>query len=150
MPGTHTQLLIHVVFATKHREPWLRGEIGLRMHAYLGGILRGENAVPIAIGGIEDHVHLYIRLRADAALSDLMRIVKGRTSRWAHASVEGLERFEWQEGYSAFSVSRSQDQTLRNYVANQVEHHRTRDFREELLQLLTAHGIDFQEKYVFD
>ena len=150
MPGTYTQILLHIVFATKAREPWITPDIAERLHPYLGGIIRSSGGVPIAIGGVADHVHLYLRWRPDAALSDLMRTVKSRSSRWVHESFAHRGDFAWQEGYAAFSVSPSQDETVRTYIANQEEHHRERDFKSELLALLKAHGVEFEERYAIE
>jgi REP element-mobilizing transposase RayT len=150
LPGTYTQLTAHVVFATKGRRPWISHEIAERLYPYLGGVLRNERCVLYDIGGIEDHVHMYIRVRPDLAMSDLMRVVKSRSSRWVHESFDSLGDFAWQEGFSAFSVSKSQEDALKRYIAGQAEHHRREDFKSELLRLLVAHGIEFEDRYVFD
>jgi REP element-mobilizing transposase RayT len=150
MPGTYTQLLLHIVFSTKQRQPWITPDIAERLHPYLGGIIRSCNGAPIAIGGVEDHVHLYLRWRPDETISDLMRTVKSQSSRWVHTTFAHRGDFAWQEGYAAFSVSPSQDDAVRQYIANQPEHHKERDFKAELLALLRAHGVEFEERYVFD
>ncbi|MEX0887038.1 MAG: IS200/IS605 family transposase [Phycisphaeraceae bacterium] len=150
MSGTYSQLLLHVVFSTKRRHPWLTSDIAARLHPYLGGIIRAEQGILYDIGGMPDHVHLYLRWRPDKPLSDLMRTTKARSSRWVRATFPGLQQFAWQEGYSAFSVSKSQEQAVKRYIANQAEHHRTVDFKSELLRLLEVHGIDFERRYVFD
>lgn len=118
MPGTYSQVLLHAVFSTKHRTPWITDDIATRLHPYLGGIIRAEHGVCYDIGGIEDHVHLYFRWRPDASISDLMRVVKARSSRWIHESHAALPDFAWQEGYAVFSVSKSQENTVKTYVAN--------------------------------
>jgi REP element-mobilizing transposase RayT len=150
MPGTYTQILLHVVFATKHRRPWLTPEVAQRLYDYMGGIIRAEGGSLLGRGGIEDHVHLYLRWRADQPLSDLMRAVKARSSRWVHETFPSFCDFAWQEGYSAFSVSKSQESALQQYIAHQAEHHAKFDFKEELLKLLRAHGIEFDEQHVFE
>ncbi len=150
MPGTYSQILLHVVFATKHREPWITADVAPRLYAYMGGIIRSEKGVLYEIGGIEDHVHLLLRWRTDLAISDLMRHVKGRSSLWVHETLPALASFGWQEGYSVFSVSKSREPAVKRYITKQAEHHRKEDFRSELLRLLKAHGIDFNERYVFD
>ena len=150
MPGTYSKLLLHIVTSTKRRTPWLTAEVAERLYPYIGGIIRAERGALCAIGGVEDHVHLYIRWRPDGALSDLMRAVKARSSMWIHETFPELRDFAWQEGYAAFSVSRSQEDVVRRYIAGQAEHHRREDFRAELLRLLQAHEIEFEEKYVFD
>ncbi|MCA9278822.1 MAG: IS200/IS605 family transposase [Phycisphaeraceae bacterium] len=150
MPGTFSQILLHVVFSTKHRTPWMTPEIADRLYAYIGGIIRAENGVLYAIGGVEDHVHLYFRWRTDSPVSDLMRIVKSRSSKWIHETFPDLSMFAWQEGYSVFSVSKSQEEAVKRYIATQREHHAKEDFQSEVLKLLRAHQIEFDEKYVFD
>jgi putative transposase len=150
MPGTYSQLLLHIVFSTKGRTPWITADVAERLYAYIGGIVRAEKGVLYTIGGVEDHVHLYLRWRADSSISDLMRTVKARSSKWIHGTLPKLRDFAWQEGYSVFSVSKSQDDTVKRYIANQREHHRETDFRNELLKLLRAHGVEVDERYVFD
>jgi REP element-mobilizing transposase RayT len=150
MPGTYSQLLLHVVFSTKRREPWVAPEIADRLYPYLGGIIRAEKGVLYDIGGIEDHVHLYLRWQPDGSVSDLMRLVKARSSKWVHDTFPKLGGFAWQEGYSVFSVSKSHEETVKKYIAGQVDHHKKEDFKSELLRLLRAHGLDFDERYVFE
>ena len=150
MPGTYSQLLYHVVTATKGRMAWINPEIAERLYPYIGGIVRSEKGVLHTIGGVEDHVHMYIRWRPDGSLSDLMRTVKSRSSRWVHETFPDLAAFAWQEGYSAFSVSMSREAAVKAYIARQAEHHAKQDFRAELLGLIRAHGVEFDEKYVFD
>jgi putative transposase len=108
MPGTYSQMLLHIVFSTKHREPWIKPEIAERLYPYVGGIVRAEKGMLYDIGGIEDHVHLYLRWRPDESVSNLMRTVKARSSKWVHDTFPALGTFAWQEGYSVFSVSKSQ------------------------------------------
>jgi REP element-mobilizing transposase RayT len=150
MPGTYSQILLHIVFSTKGREPWITLDVAERLYPYIGGIIRAEKGVLYDVGGVEDHVHLYLRWRADGAVSDLMRTVKARSSKWIHESFPTLGMFAWQEGYSVFTVSKSQEEAVKTYIANQPEHHRKEDFKSELLRLLRAHGIEFDERYVFE
>ena len=150
MPGTHSQILLHLVFSTKHRKPWITADITARLYPYMGGIVRAEKGVLYDIGGVEDHVHLYLRWRPDANVSDLMRTVKARSSKWVHETFPALDAFAWQEGYSVFSVSKSQEEAVKKYIAGQVEHHKKEDFKLEFLRLLRAHGVDFEELYVCD
>ncbi len=150
MPGTYSQLLLHVVFSTKRREPWITPDIAHRLYPYIGGIVRAEKGVLYDIGDIEDHVHMYLRWRPDGAVSDLMRTVKSRSSKWLHAEFPALHDFAWQEGYGVFSVSTSQEEAVKNYIRSQAEHHAKEDFRSELLRILRAHGVEFDERYVFE
>ncbi|MCC6661411.1 MAG: IS200/IS605 family transposase [Phycisphaerales bacterium] len=150
MPGTYSQILLHIVFSTKHREPWITAEVAERLYPYIGGIVRAEKGVLYDIGGVEDHVHMYLRWRPDAAVSDLMRTVKARSSKWVHDTFPELGAFAWQEGYSVFSVSKSQEGAVKAYIAGQHEHHKKEDFKSELLRMLRLHEIEFDERYVFD
>lgn len=150
MPGTYSQILLHVVFSTKGRARWITAEIAVRLYAYIGGIVRAENGVLYDIGGVEDHIHMYLRCRPDGSISDLMRTVKARSSKWIHNEFQALHEFAWQEGYSVFSVSKSQEEAVKKYIAGQAEHHKKEDFKSELLRILRAHSVEFDEKYVFD
>ena len=150
MPGTYSQILLHVVFATKGRTPWITPGVAERLYPYIGGIIRAEKGTLYAIGGVQDHVHLYLRWRTDGAVSDLMRTVKARSSKWIHDTFPTMREFAWQEGYAAFSVSKSQEEAVKRYIANQSQHHKTEDFGSELLRSLRAHGVEFDERYVLD
>jgi REP element-mobilizing transposase RayT len=150
MPGTYSQILLHVVFSTKHREQWIKSEVAERLYPYIGGIVRAEKGVLYDIGGVEDHVHMYLRWRPDESVSALMRTVKARSSKWVHDTFPALGSFAWQEGYSVFSVSKSQEEAVRKYIEGQAAHHKKEDFRSELLRMLRVHGVEFDERYVFD
>ena len=150
VPGTYSQILLHVVFSTKGRQPLISAEIAERLYPYIGGIVRAERGVLIGIGGVEDHVHMYLRWRPDGSISDLMRTVKSRSSKWLHTTYPSLASFAWQEGYSAFSVSKSQENAVKAYIARQREHHQQEDFKSELMRLLEAHAIEVDKRYVFD
>lgn len=150
MLGTFSQILLHVVFSTKHREPWITPEVADRLYAYLGGIIRAEKGVLYDIGGVEDHVHLFLRWRTDAAVSDLLRQLKSRSTNWVHQTFPTLSAFAWQGGYSVFTVSKSQEAAVKNYIAGQHEHHKSEDFQSEYLRFLQAHGVEFDKRYVFD
>ena len=136
--------------STKGRAPWISTAVAERLYPYIGGIVRSEKGVLFEIGGVEDHVHMYLRWRPDGAVSDLMRKVKSGSSRWIHSTFPELAAFAWQEGYSVFSVSKSQEEVLKRYIEGQAAHHKTEDFKAELLRTLRAHGVEFDEKYVFD
>ena len=148
MAGTYHQLIYHVVFSTKARTPWLSAEWAASLYSYIGGIIRSERGVLLTAGGVEDHAHLLLSFRPDATLSELMREIKSRSSRWV-SEQHNLPEFAWQAGYSAFSVSTSQVDTLRSYIARQEEHHRSFDFKQELIRLLEAHNVPYDERYVF-
>lgn len=150
MSGTYSQLLLQVVFSTKGRAPSITPEVAERLYPYVGGIVRAEKGVLYDVGGVEDHIHMYLRWRPDGCVSDLMRTVKSRSSKWVHAEFPKLGEFAWQEGYSVFSVSKSQEEAVKLYIAKQAEHHKKEDFKSELLRFLRAHAVDFDERYVFE
>lgn len=150
MPGTYAQILLHIVFSTKRRERWITLDLAERLYPYIGGIVRSEKGVLYNIGGVEDHVHMYLQCRPDVAVSDLMRTVKSRSSLWVHQTFPKLGAFAWQEGYGVFSVSKSQEEAVKKYIAGQHEHHKVEDFKSELLRMLRLNEIKFDEKYVFE
>jgi REP element-mobilizing transposase RayT len=117
------------------------------LHAYLGGIIRAANGIAESVGGVSDHVHLLIGLRATHRLADVLRELKSVSLGWVHEEI-GLLAFAWQEGYGRFTVSPSQRSAVRRYIDQQDEHHRTRTFRDEYLELLRRSGVEFDERYV--
>ena len=149
MAHTYTSLLIHVIFSTSGRAPLLTDAMRLDLHAYLGGILREMDAVPIAIGGTADHVHLLIRLPANLALADCLRIAKTNSSRWVKERWPQQRKFAWQGGYGAFSVSESRRAAVIRYIRDQAQHHRRISFQDEFLALLKNHRVEFDERYLW-
>ncbi|MGO8932394.1 MAG: IS200/IS605 family transposase [Terracidiphilus sp.] len=149
MAHTYTSLLIHVIFSTSSRAPLLTDAIRLDVHAYLGGILRELDAIPIAIGGTADHVHLLTRLPANLALADCLRVVKTNSSRWVKERWPQERKFAWQGGYGAFSVSESRRSAVIRYIRDQAQHHRRISFKEEFLALLKNHHVEFDERYIW-
>lgn len=145
MPGTYSQLLYHIIFSTKNREPSIAAHVGDALYRYMGGVIRKRGGAPLAINGVEDHVHLYVRVRPDVAVSDLVRDVKANSSRWVHQTHPELASFAWQEGYAAFTVSASREEAVVAYIARQREHHAQEDFRTELLRILRAHRVDLDQ-----
>jgi putative transposase len=147
MPSTHLSLHYHLVFGTKNHETVIDSAWRGRLHAYLGGVIRTLDGVPEAVGGVADHVHLLVGLRATHTLADVLRETKSVSSAWVHENV-GAKTFAWQEGCGAFTVNASQLENLRAYIQQQEEHHRTRTFREEYLALLQRSGVEFDERYL--
>lgn len=147
MTQTYDALWYHIVFATKDRDPALGATIIADLHAYLGGIARETGIHSRAIGGVEDHVHLLIGLPPDLAVADAVRVLKTDSSKWLNGHRNGL-RFAWQNGYSAFTVSVSQLDTVERYIATQAEHHRTMGFGGELKRLLDRHGVAYKPEYL--
>ena len=150
MGTTFANLLYHIVFSTKHRAPLIREELRNDLYGYMGGILRGEGGILLEIGGMPDHVHLLAKLRTDVAVARVVQKVKAKPSKWRNELPNTLERFEWQEGYGAFSVSESLAGKVRRYIQNQEEHHRETSFEDELIALLKRHRIPYDERYLLD
>ena len=147
MPSTYLSLNYHIVFGTKHREPFITPEILPRLHEYLGGTIRGLGGFPHRIGGIADHVHLLVSLKATHTLADVMRELKKASSAWVHDTL-GERQFAWQEGYAAFTVSASAIDAVRGYIANQERHHHVKSFNEELVDMLEKAGVDYNPIYL--
>lgn len=145
MPATHLSLHFHLVFSTKNREPWITSDWRTNLHEYLGGIVKGLNGVPLAIGGIEDHTHLLV---ATHRLDYVLRDLKADSSGWVH-KVVGRRGFEWQSGYLGLTVSPSLIDRVRKYVLNQEKHHRRKTFQDEYVELLKLSGIEYDERYLW-
>jgi hypothetical protein len=120
-----------------------------RLHDYLGGTIRGLGGYPDGIGGVDDHVHLLVGLKATHCLADVLREMKKASALWVHDEV-GLRDFAWQEGYAAFTVSATARDAVRHYIANQAEHHRVKSFREELVEMFNKAGIEYDAKYFLE
>ena len=150
MAHTFTQLYYHIVFSTKNRHPWITDDLAVRLHPYLGGAIRDQGGAALCVNGMPDHIHILARLRQDKALSDMMRDLKANSSGWVHREMPGLRDFAWQGGYAAFTVSTSQKERVSQYIAKQREHHRVLSYRDELLALLKAHEMEFDENYFLD
>ncbi|MBK1833944.1 IS200/IS605 family transposase [Roseibacillus ishigakijimensis] len=145
MSSTYTSLLYHLVFSTKNREKLLHGDWRSDLHDYLGGVVNGLGGKSLAVGGVADHVHLLVSLKATLCLADFMRELKKSSSRW----VKGKNpAFSWQDGYAALTVSASNLEAVRAYIARQEEHHRSRSFREELVEFLEKSGVSYDPQYL--
>lgn len=140
----------HIVFSTKNREPMITGEIEPKLFEYLGGIVRGQKANLLEIGGMPDHIHLLIRESKTVADQDFMSQLKGDSSRWINSTFSDRPKFAWQAGYGWFSVSPPDLGVAVDYVQNQKEHHRVTTFQEEYLRFLRKYRVDFDERYLWD
>jgi len=148
MPSTHLSLNYHFVFSTKERYPLIMKEWRADLHAYLGGIVKGLNGVPLAIGGVADHAHLLVGLRATHRLDYVLRDLKADSSGWVHRVV-GQKKFEWQTGYLGLTVSPSAVEQVRRYIQNQESHHERKTFKEEYIELLKMSGIEYDERFLW-
>jgi putative transposase len=147
MPSTQLTLTVHLVFSTKERRRLILPEWRPRLHAYLGGIVKGLDAVPLAIGGVDDHVHLSVSLRSKHRLDYFVRDLKADSSAWIHKEFDRL--FEWQKGYGGFSVGSEQREILRRYIETQDEHHRRETFQQEYVRLLEENDAEYDEQYLW-
>lgn len=146
MPSKFSSLSYHFVFSTKLRRPLLKTEIRPRVYEYIGGLIRSEGGSLIQIGSVADHVHLLFKLNPTHTVADSVRVLKANSSKWINEERLTEERFAWQEGYSIFSVSQSQVETVRQYLQRQEEHHAARSFADELQQLCERHGVEFNPR----
>ena len=148
MPNAYTCLNYHVIFSTKQRYPWLETQYRERLFAFMGGIVRDLRGRLLAAGGMPDHIHLLASLHPSTSLSDVLRQVKSSSSAWIHTTWPELRKFAWQDGYAAFTASRSALDDVQAYVARQEEHHQRVSFQEELREFLCRHGVEFDQRYV--
>ena len=149
MANTYTQLYTHIVFHTKSTGIVMRDLDLERVFQYIGGIIREEGAIPFAVGGVEDHIHILTTLPKTIALKDFVRAIKAKSSKWLKSVDPYYDVFQWQEGYGAFSVSPSLLERTKKYIFGQVEHHKTKTYRDEYGETLKAYGIDYDEHYAF-
>ena len=151
MPRSLAKILIHTVFSTKDRRPFLRDRL-LReeLHRYLGGILANHDCYPILVGGVEDHVHILSELSRTCEPAGMVKEVKRSSSLWIKGKTPDLHDFGWQNGYGVFSIGFSQIESVRDYIAGQEEHHRKNSFQDEFRLLLKRYEIQFDERYVWD
>ncbi len=148
MPSTHLSLHYHVVFGTKDRAPLITPQWRGRLHAFLGGTVTSLGGMPEAVGGVADHTHLLIGLRATHCLAEVMREIKSVSSLWVHREI-GERAFGWQEGYGAFMVGSPQRESVRRYIEGQEEHHRERSFQEEYMEILRRSGVEYDERFLW-
>jgi len=142
--------LVHLVYSTKHRQLWIPVDIAPALYAYQAGIFKQWDSPSLAIGGIEDHVHALFSLSKNYPLKKIVEEVKKGSSKWMKAEGSRNEDFYWQSGYAAFSVSQSNVDAVRRYIETQKERHRRMTFQDELRELLRRHGVEFDERYVWD
>jgi REP element-mobilizing transposase RayT len=142
--------LIHLVYSTKHRQPWIAKNHPDELFAYQAGIFQQWDSPSLVIGGVEDHVHALFVLSKNHALAKIVEEVKKGSSKWMKIDGTRNADFHWQAGYAAFSVSQSNLDAVKQYIKDQEEHHRKMTFQDELRALLRRHGIAFDERYVWD
>jgi putative transposase len=151
MPQSLSIVYIHLVFSTKGRQPFLRDKpVRDSLHAFLGGISKKLDCPPLIVGGVEDHVHLLCRFGRTITQAEWVKELKRVSSGWMKEQGSDYSQFEWQGGYADFSVSQSNLEQVRQYIANQAEHHRKMSFQDELRELLRKHQQEWDERYIWD
>ena len=148
MASTYLSLHYHIVFGTKDRMPLIAASWRPKLYEYMGGVIKGLDGVPEKIGGVEDHVHLLVGLKSTHCLADFLRELKKASTSWIHGQTELADKFTWQGGYAAFTVSATSLEAVRDYIAKQEDHHRVRTFREEFITMLEKAGISYDAKYL--
>jgi putative transposase len=151
MAQSLSNLLVHLIFSTKERRPYLAdAQQRAALHRYLGAISGQLDCPVVCVGGVADHVHILARQARTVTVAEWIKELKRVSSPWAKTQDAALRSFQWQAGYGAFSVSQSLSQKVKRYIEQQEEHHRRFDFQTEFRKLLRAHGVPFDEQYVWD
>jgi len=150
MANTYSQITIHSVFAVKHRENFITKEWRDNLHQYISGIITNKGVKSLSVGGWKDHVHILFGMPVTTSIADFMGAIKANSSKWINEQKFIKGKFQWQDGYGAFSYARSQRDIVINYIMNQEEHHRTKTFKEEYLKMLTDFDVAYDNKYLFE
>jgi putative transposase len=150
MPQSLASVLIHLVFSTKHRHPFLRPEIEPELHPYMATVFRGLDCPTLTLNGTEDHIHVLFRLGRKISIAEVVEEIKTSSSKWIKTKGAEYKGFHWQNGYGAFSIGQSGVEELKKYIANQKEHHRKVTFQDEFRAFLAKYGIEYDERYVWD
>ncbi|TAF63714.1 MAG: IS200/IS605 family transposase [Flavobacterium sp.] len=150
MANTYHQIYIQVVFAVKYRESVIADDLKATLFGVIGNLVNETGCKTIIVNGVEDHVHCFLGLKPIVSISELMKTVKAKSSKYINDQKLTISRFEWQEGYGAFSYSQSQVASVYKYVANQEQHHKKQTFKQEYLDFLDKFNVPFEERYVFE
>lgn len=150
MPQSLSSILVHLVFSTKNRQPFLTPEIETELHPYLATVFRTSGCPTLAINGTIDHLHILFSLSRTVTIAEMVEEAKTSSSRWIKGKGSQFRSFHWQSGYGAFSIGQSQVAAVVKYIANQKIRHRRQDFKDELRQLLAKYQILYDERYVWD
>lgn len=150
MPQSLAQIYVHIVFSTKERYPFIQTDVEPELYAYMADTIQRMGGVPYLINGMPDHVHVLSSLPRTVPLSKYIEDIKRNSSRWIKIKDGLYQKFAWQNGYGAFSVSSSRKNSVKQYIAGQKDHHRTMSFREEFLSFLQKYNVEYDERYVWD
>jgi putative transposase len=149
MAHTYHQHLFHLVWSTKERRSLIPSSHKRRLWEYLAGAFQTAECAPIQIGGMSDHIHVLLGVPPKHAVSEIIRDIKLCSSKWIRATLSDCQDFAWQEGFGSFTVSVSQKEVVARYILNQEEHHKKQTFKEEFLELLRAHSVEYDEAYLW-
>ncbi len=147
MPHTYTNLLYHIVFSTKDRYPFITPDVEERLFEYIGGTIRALGGICLEIGGVQDHIHFIVKLKPTLNVSKFLEKLKPSVTKWARTTIN--PKFEWQDGYGAFSIGESQVPGVRKYIQNQEEHHKKHSFEKEFIDMLKQAGIEFDVRFLW-
>lgn len=150
MPQSLSSILIHLIFSTKNREPFLTPNIETELYPYMASIFAAKKCPALTINGTADHIHALCSLSRVVPVADLLEAVKAKSSKWIKTKGREFRNFHWQDGYGAFSIGQSQVSTVKRYVASQKEHHRRITFQDEYRKFLKLYEVDYDERYVWD
>ncbi|MBL0137689.1 MAG: IS200/IS605 family transposase [Bacteroidetes bacterium] len=150
MSGTYSKIYLHLVFSVKGRENLINPEWQDEIYKYIAGIIHNKGQKSIIVNGFSDHIHCLIGIKPSILISDLVRDIKNNSSKFINTKGFVKGKFQWQEGYGIFSHSESQIDKVYNYILNQNEHHRTKTFKEEYIELLSKFQIDFKTEFLFE
>jgi len=150
MANTYSKIYIHIVFTVKGRQNLIQKKYREQLHKYISGIIKNKGQKLLSIFAMPDHIHLFMNIKPNITISDLVRDIKANSSKFINEKKIVKGKFSWQKGFGAFSYSESQIPSVIKYIKNQEEHHKKRTFREEYIELLTKFAIEFDEKYLFE
>ena len=150
MPQSISYVLVHLVFSTKQRRPWLNDGIRSEMHAVLASVINRSDNICVRVGGVTDHIHIALFLARNESMAKIVERLKVSSSKWIKTKGPEFAKFGWQRGYAAFSVGLSDRAALVRYIDAQATHHRRRDFQAEMRAMFAKYGVEFDEKFVWD
>ena len=150
MPQSLAKIHIHLVYSTKNRDRHIGDNIRPNLHHYMGGILKNRKCYPVEINTEPDHAHILFLLGRDIAVCEIVKNLKTGTTTWLRDEASMNPSFQWQKGYGAFSVSESNVDAVRRYIQNQADHHKHTTFQDEFRKLMRLHGLEIDERYVWD
>ena len=150
MSQSLSSVLLHIIFSTENREPFVTAQIETELHPYMASLFRELNSPALALDGTADHIHALCALRRTITIANLIEEVKTSSSRWIKTKGREFRSFQWQRGYGAFSIGESQVEIVKSYIRNQKQHHRRTTFEEEYRQFLKRYRVEYDERYVWD